>query len=87
MGEEFSQRRRRRIDLLEALYRVTDGDVAEFVAVGDLAESLGIEPGELRRIVGYLEERHWIAVDDHQAGIVRITADGVDRVEAPPDSD
>jgi Mn-dependent DtxR family transcriptional regulator len=85
MREDFAERRRRRSELLEALYRATDGDVAEFVAVGDLAEPLGIEPGELRRIVGYLEERHWIVVDDHKAGIVRITADGVDRVEAPPE--
>ena len=31
--------------------------------------------------MAYLEERQWIVVDDHKTGIVRLTADGVDRVE------
>ncbi len=85
MGEGFAERRRRRIDLLEALYRATDGDVSEFVAAPELAQPLGIDAAELGRILGYLEEKRWIVVDDHKAGIVRITADGVDRVETPSD--
>ena len=48
--------------------------------------SWGIEPGELERIVAYLEDRQWIAVDDYRAGIVRLTADGVDRVELGADA-
>ena len=79
---DFSDRRGRRQAFLEALYRQTDGHVAEFVAAHEIADGLGIAEGELRRILAYLEERQWIAVDDHRAGIVRLTADGVDRVEA-----
>ena len=78
---DFSARRRLRSAVLEALYRETDGDVATFVSLPDVTRPLGIEESELRRITAYLEERRWIVVDDHKTGIVRLTADGVDRVE------
>ncbi len=84
MPADFSERRRRRHVFLEALYARTDGHVAEFASAPDVAAELGIEAAELERIVAYLEERQWIAVDDHRAGIVRITAEGVDRVELGP---
>jgi hypothetical protein len=84
MTDEFAARRRLRAAFLETLYRATDGDVAAFVSAAEQAPPLGIPPDELRRVLAYLEERGWIAVDDHRAAIVRITADGVDRVEAPP---
>ena len=81
MPADFSERRRRRQVFLQALYRQTDGHVAEFVAAQELAAELRIGEAELARILAYLEERQWIAVDDHRAGIVRLTADGVDQVE------
>ena len=84
IGEDFSERRGRRAAFLAALYAATDGHVAEFVAASEIAAALGIAGPELARTLAYLEERHWIAVDDHRTGIVRITADGVDRVEAGP---
>ena len=84
MPADFSERRPRRQAFLAALHARTDGHVAEFVSVHDVAAELGIEPGELERIVAYLEDRQWIAVDDYRAGIVRLTADGVDRVELGP---
>ncbi len=84
MSEDFSERRRRRLELLNAIYRHTDGHVAEFVSASALAEVLGIAAPELERILAYLEERKWIVVDDHREGIVRLTADGVDRVESGP---
>jgi DNA-binding IclR family transcriptional regulator len=83
-GEDFSERRGRRAAFLAALYAATDGHVAEFVAASEIAAALGIPGPELARMLAYLEERQWIAVDDHRAGIVRITAAGVDRVEAGP---
>ena len=58
--------------------------MAEFVSASEIAAALGIGGPELARMLAYLEERQWIAVDDHRAGIVRITAAGVDRVEAGP---
>ncbi len=84
MPADFSERRQRRHAFLAALYARTDGHVAEFVSAPELAAELGVQPEELERIIAYLEERQWIAVDDHRAGIVRITAAGVDRVEAGP---
>lgn len=78
---DFAERRRLRSAVLEALYRETDGDVAAFVSLPDVMRHLALDEGELRRIIAYLEERQWIVVDDHKAGIVRLTADGVDRVE------
>ena len=81
MKPDFAERRRLRAAVLEALYRETDGDVATFVSAPEVTRPLGVEEGELRRIIAYLEERRWIVVDDHKAGIVRLTADGVDRVE------
>ncbi len=86
MPADFSERRRRRQTFLEALYRQTDGHVAEFVSAPELAAQLGIGEAELARIVAYLEERRWIAVDDHRAGIVRLTADGVDQAEGAGNS-
>ncbi len=85
MPADFSERRRRRQAFLEALYARTDGHVAEFASAPDVAAELGIEAAELERIIAYLEERQWIVVDDHRTGIVRITAEGVDRVELGPD--
>lgn len=85
MPADFSERRRRRHAFLAALYARTDGHVAEFASAPELAAELGLEAAELERIVAYLEERQWIAVDDHRLGIVRLTADGVDRVELGPD--
>lgn len=81
-SEHFSERRRRRWTFLAALYEATDGHVAEFVSAPELAQGLGIEAAELERILAYLEERELLVVDDHRTGIVRITAEGVDRVEA-----
>ncbi len=86
MPADFSERRRRRLAFLQALYRQTDGHVAEFVSAPEIAAELGIEEAELARTLAYLEERQWIAVDDHRAGIVRLTADGVDQVEGAGNS-
>ncbi len=84
MPADFSERRRRRHAFLEALYARTDGHVAEFASAPELAAELGLEAGELERIIAYLEERQWVVVDDHRTGTIRITADGVDRVELGP---
>lgn len=81
MKPDFAERRRLRAAVLEALYRETDGDVATFVSLPEVTRSLGVDESELRRIMAYLEERQWIVVDDHKTGTVRLTADGVDRVE------
>lgn len=66
---------------MRALYEEIDGSVNEFVDGLDIATRLGADPEEGRRIIAYLEEKGLLKVDDHKAGIIRITADGVDAVE------
>ena len=53
----------------------------EFIDGLELASGLGADVAEGRRIIAYLEEKGLLKVDDHKAGIIRITADGVDAVE------
>jgi Mn-dependent DtxR family transcriptional regulator len=79
--ERIKARRERRQQFMRALYEEIDGSVNEFVHGLDIAERLGADPEEGRRIIAYLEEKGLIKVDDHKAGIIRITADGVDAVE------
>lgn len=82
MNERIQRRRQLRRDFLERLYERVDGSVNEFVSGLELGAALGADEAETQRIVGYLEEKGWIMVDDHRAAIIRITADGVDEVES-----
>jgi hypothetical protein len=79
---ERNQRRRLRRSFLERLYDDVDGSVTEFVSGLDIGAGLEMDEVETQRIIGYLEEKGWIMVDDYRAGIIRITAAGVDEVEA-----
>ena len=79
--DRIKERRERRQHFLRTLYQEVDGSVNDFVDGLELASRLGAEPEEGRRIIAYLEEKGLLKVDDHKAGIVRITADGVDAVE------
>jgi len=78
----MQQRRDRRRDLLARLYLRVDGSVTEFVSAWDLGAELGMDEAESRKIIEYLEEKGFVMVDDHRAGIVRMTAAGVDEVES-----
>ncbi|HEX2166059.1 MAG TPA: hypothetical protein VHG09_02365 [Longimicrobiales bacterium] len=78
----IQQRRERRRDFLRRLYLAVDGSVSEFVHAYELGAELGIEESEVRKIFEYLEEKQLVMVDDHRAGVVRLTAAGVDEVES-----
>jgi predicted transcriptional regulator len=80
--EELHERRRRRIEFLQALYHDVDADVNQFVDGYEIAARVGAEQSEAKRIIAYLEEKGSVKVDDHKAGIIRITADGIDVVES-----
>ncbi|HSK20361.1 MAG TPA: hypothetical protein VK912_14510 [Longimicrobiales bacterium] len=82
MTESIQRRRERRREFLLRLYQRVDGSVTEFVAAYELGAELGIEESEVRKIFEYLEEKNLVMVDDHRAGIVRLTAEGVDEVES-----
>jgi len=78
----IQQRRERRRAFLRRLYEAVDGSVSEFVHAYELGADLGIEEAEVRMIFEYLEEKQFVMVDDHRAGVVRLTALGVDEVES-----
>ena len=71
-----------RRQLLRRLYAAVDGSVSDFVNAFELGVSLELDEVETRRIFEYLEEKGWVMVDDHRTGIVRLTAAGIDEVEA-----
>lgn len=81
MNEEMRARRRARSVLLHSIYQEANSSVTEFVSAYDLAAAQHVDPAEAVRIVAYLEEKGFLLVDDHRAGLVRITAEGVDAVE------
>ncbi|HEX6135262.1 MAG TPA: hypothetical protein VFZ24_14935 [Longimicrobiales bacterium] len=78
----MQQRRELRREFLKRLYLAVDGSISEFVSAHELGAELGIDAAESRRIFEYLEEKGLVLVDDHRAGIIRLTAAGVDEVEA-----
>lgn len=82
MSEHLRQRREHRREFLRRLYHAVDGSVTEFVSAHDIGAQLGLDQTGSRRIFEYLEEKGFVMVDDHRAGIVRLTAAGVDEVES-----
>ncbi|MGH7502923.1 MAG: hypothetical protein ACREL7_14450 [Longimicrobiales bacterium] len=82
MSDSIQRRREQRREFLRRLYIHVDGSISEFVSAYELGAELEMEEAEARKIFEYLEEKGLVLVDDHRAGIVRITAAGVDEVEA-----
>jgi predicted ArsR family transcriptional regulator len=82
MNEAMRQRREQRREFLRRLYARVDGSVSEFVDARDVGAELGLDDDATRNIFEYLEEKGLVFVDDHRAGTLRITAAGVDEVEA-----
>jgi hypothetical protein len=81
MSDAMKHRRELRREFLRRLYHRVDGSVSEFVNAHEIGLDLGIDDAESRRIFEYLEEKRFVMVDDHRAGIIRLTAEGVDEVE------
>jgi predicted ArsR family transcriptional regulator len=82
MSEAIRQRREQRREFLRRLYDQVDGSVSEFVDAHALGAALGLDKTATRNVFEYLEEKGLVFVDDHRAGTLRITAAGVDVVEA-----
>ena len=79
---EIARRRQNRSDFLQRLYEMVDASVTTFVNGLEIADALGIGREEALRIIEYLQEKQFIHIDDHKLGIIRITALGIDHVEA-----
>jgi Mn-dependent DtxR family transcriptional regulator len=75
-------RRQNRTDFMVRLYEIVDASVGTFVSAFDVAEPIGIDPAEVKRLIEYLEEKEYIHIDDYQRGVIRITATGIDHVES-----
>jgi len=85
MGMEADQlklRRERRASFLRVLYENVNANVNEFVDGIVLGEQVGADADETRRIIAYFEEKGAVLVDDHKTGVIRLTATGIDLVEA-----
>ena len=85
MGVDFRQRREQRRQFIIALYEKVDASVSTFVSAFEIGGALGIDDDECKRMFEYFEEKGYLLVDDHRTGIVRITAGGIDHVEALAD--
>jgi len=75
------QRRRMRTAFIVRLYEIVDASVSEFVNAYEIANAIGMDENEARRVVEYFEEKGYLKVDDHRSGVVRITVEGIDHVE------
>lgn len=81
MDDLIQRRREQRRRFMRELYARTDADVGAFVSGGDIGEELGLDESETRRFLEYFHEKGWVWVDDFKAGMLRITAAGIDHVE------
>jgi hypothetical protein len=75
-------RRDQRTAFLRELYQRVDASVAIFVNGYEIGDELGMVRDETGKLFDYLEEKGFIKVDDHRSGMLRITAFGIDEVEA-----
>lgn len=82
MNDPLRERQQRRTAFLRALYDLVDSSVTTFVSGFEVAGSVGADRAEARRIIEYFAEKQLIKVDDYASGMVRLTASGVDAVEA-----
>ena len=81
-SDQVRARRQRRTEFLRALYGDVNANVNEFVDGIALGAKVGANDEETRRIIAYFEEKGALMVDDHKTGVIRITAAGIDLVEA-----
>lgn len=82
MSEDMRRRREQRREFLRRLYAQVDGSVSTFVDAHAIGAEIGLDEAGTRNVFEYLEEKGLVFVDDHRAGTLRITADGVDAVES-----
>jgi len=82
LNPEIERRRQNRTAFLGRLYEIVDASVSTFVSGLEIATAIGVPYDEGLRIIEYLEEKQYIHIDDHKLGIIRITALGIDHVEA-----
>jgi DNA-binding MarR family transcriptional regulator len=81
MSDAIAARRAARVRFLEHLYRCSEEELSEYQDGYEVAAALGLERTDAERIVRYLED-HGFVVKSGTGMVVRITARGIDHVEA-----
>ncbi len=83
MSDPVAGRRANRRRFLEHLYRCSEEDLSEYQDGYEVAHLLGLGRPDAERIVRYLEDHGFVAKSG-TGMVVRITARGIDHVEAGP---
>ena len=82
MNPEIERRRQNRTAFLVRLYEIVDASVSTFVSGPEIATGIGVTYDARYAHQADWEEKQYIHIIDHKLGIVRITALGIDHVEA-----
>jgi Mn-dependent DtxR family transcriptional regulator len=82
MSEEIRRRRENRRRYLEHLYRCSEEQSTEYQDGYEVADELGIGRQDADRIVRYLEDHGFVTKTGRTGLVLRITAQGIDHVEA-----
>jgi CTP-dependent riboflavin kinase len=81
-GDEVRRRREIRQRFLEILYRQSEEGESEYQDGYELAAELGISRQDAERVVRYHEDHGFVRKSGSHGLTVRITAQGIDHVEA-----
>jgi CTP-dependent riboflavin kinase len=81
-GDEVRRRREVRRRFLEILYRHSEEGESEYQDGYELAAELGISRQDAERVVRYHEDHGYVRKTGSPGLTVRITAAGIDHVEA-----
>lgn len=82
MSDEIRGRRENRRRFLEHLYRSSEEESTEYQDAYEVADALEISRQDAERIVRYLEDHGFVTKTGRTGLVLRITAQGIDHVEA-----
>ncbi|HLM68574.1 MAG TPA: hypothetical protein VK358_13640 [Longimicrobium sp.] len=87
MSDAVRARRENRRRFLEYLYRCSEEEATEYRDGYEVADELGISRQDAERIVRYLEDHGFVLKTGRTGLVLRITAAGIDHVEAAAGDD
>jgi CTP-dependent riboflavin kinase len=82
MSDAIRARRESRRRFLDYLYRCSEEESTEYRDGYEVADELGISRQDAERIVRYLEDHGFVLKTGRTGLVLRITAAGIDHVEA-----
>lgn len=82
MSDAIRARREKRRRFLEHLYRCSEEESTEYRDGYEVADDLEISRQDAERIVRYLEDHGFVLKTGRTGLVLRITAAGIDHVEA-----